>query len=169
MSLSARRLRSLAAPLLFTFAAALSLSFAVGATEAAAQDGIVKAQLEAKGVKFEVDSDGDFKCVFRLDSGRTQVVWVRSKVAEYGSVKVREIWSPGFRADTDDFPAIVANQLLTNSNTVKLGGWVKQGKNAVFVVKIPGDASADQLVNGITAAVESADALELALTGKDDL
>lgn len=150
---------------------ALPLALALSAYSgvAAAQDGIVKAQLEAKGVKFEVDSDGDFKCVFRLASGRTQVVWVRSKVAEYGGVKVREIWSPGYRSDTPDFPAIIANQLLTSSNSVKLGGWVKQGQNAVFVVKIPGDASADQLVSGINAAVESADALELALTGKDDL
>ena len=147
---------------------ALPLAFALSST-AAAQDGIVKAQLEAKGVKFEVDADGDFKCVFRLESGRTQVVWVRYKVAEYGAIKVREIWSPGYRADTADFPAIIANQLLTSSNGVKLGGWVKQGQNAVFVVKIPGDGSADQLVSGITAAVESADALELALTGKDDL
>jgi hypothetical protein len=147
---------------------ALPLALALSST-AAAQDGIVKAQLEAKGVKFEVDADGDFKCVFRLESGRTQVVWVRSKVAEYGAIKVREIWSPGYRADTADFPAIIANQLLTSSNGVKLGGWVKQGQNAVFVVKIPGDGSADQLVSGITAAVESADALELALTGKDDL
>ena len=169
MSRSARRLRSVSAPLFLSFALLFGVSFTLGATEAAAADGIVKARLEAKGVKFEVDADGDFKCVFRLDSGRTQVVWVRSNVAEYGAVKVREIWSPGYLADTDDFPAIVANQLLPNSNTVKLGGWVTQGRSAVFVVKIPGDASADQLVNGITAAVESADALELALTGKDDL
>ncbi len=137
---------------------------------AATPDGIVKAQLEAKGVKFEVDSDGDFKCIYEVGSaGRTQVVFVRSTTAQLGQVKVREIWSPGYISATDDFPAMIANMLLTKSNEVKLGGWVKQGKNAMFVVKVAADASADQLIDGITAAIESADAVELALTGKDDL
>ncbi len=156
---------------MFLRAAVLS-AFATLSTAAVAAtpDGIVKAQLEAKGVKFEVDADGDFKCIYAVGTtGRTQVVFVRSMSANYGSVKVREIWSPGYQSETEDFPALIANQLLAKSHTVKLGGWVKQGRNAVFVVKIPADASADQLIDGIGAAVESADAIELALTGKDDL
>lgn len=150
-------------------AATLLLAALPGAALAGSPDGIVKAQLEAKGVKFEVDGDGDFKAVWNVGSGRTQVVFVRSVTAAYGTVKVREIWSPGYVSAADDFPSMVANQLLKASNEVKLGGWVKQGKNAMFVVKIPADASAEQLLDGIQAAIESADQMELALTGKDDL
>ena len=156
-------------PRLVRFAPLFALLLSASAAAGGPPDGVVKAQLESKGVKFEVDADGDFKCIYALEGGRTQMVWVRSTVASYGALRVREIWSPGYRSDVDEFPAIIANQLLTRSNTVKLGGWVKQGKNAVFVVKIPADASADQLVNAISAAVDSADAIELALTGKDDL
>lgn len=97
------------------------------------------------------------------------MVFVRSVTTEFGHFRVREIWSPGYSSDTDDFPLLIANMLLTKSNEVKLGGWVKQGRRAMFVVKVPADASADQLVDGINAAVNAADTLELALTGKDDL
>lgn len=152
-------------PLLLAAFASLPLAASAGTP-----DGIVKAQLEAKGITFEVDGDGDFKCIFEVGStGRTQVVFVRSSTATFGTLKVREIWSPGYVGTTDEFPAMIANQLLQKSNEVKLGGWVKQGKNAMFVVKLPADASAEQLLDGVQAAVESADAFELAITGKDDL
>lgn len=43
----------------------LALTLGLPATSfAGTPDGIVKAQLEAKGVKFEVDVDGDFKLVY---------------------------------------------------------------------------------------------------------
>lgn len=139
------------------------------AAATAAPDPLIGKQLKGLGYSHEVDEDDDYRLVFELDEGRTQLVYVRSAVEEYGNVSVREIWSPGYTADTDSLPAALANRLLEESNQAKLGGWVKQARTAMFVVKIPGDADAAQLADAIEAATRSADALELDLTGKDEL
>ena len=134
-------------------------------------DPAIKAQLEALDYKYEIDEDGDFKLVFEIgDEGRSQIVYVLSQVENYGELEVREIWSPAYTSPTEQFPAMIANRLLEASNQAKLGGWVKQGKNAVFVIKIPADASKEVLDDATTAAMELADEMENELTpGQDEL
>lgn len=134
-------------------------------------DPAIKAQLEALDYKYEIDEDGDFKLVFEVgEDGRSQIVYVLSQVESYGELEVREIWSPAYSSPTEQFPAVIANRLLEASNRAKLGGWVKQGKNAVFVVKIPADASKEVLDDATTAAMELADEMENELTpGQDEL
>lgn len=134
-------------------------------------DPSIKAQLEALDYKYEIDEDGDFKLVFEIgDEGRSQIVYVLSQVENYGELEVREIWSPAYTSPTEQFPAMIANRLLEASNQAKLGGWVKQGKNAVFVIKIPADASKEVLDDATTAAMELADEMENELTpGQDEL
>lgn len=152
----------------------LALSAPLRAQEAA-QDAIadagIKAQLEALEYEFEVDDDNDFKLVFEVgDEDRSQIVYVRSPVETYGAHAVREIWSPGYTSLTEEFPAAIANRLLYASGSAKLGGWVKQGKSAVFVVKIAADASKEELAGAMDSAVTLADEMEAELTpGKDDL
>lgn len=102
------------------------------------------------------------------DAERSQIVYVRSPVESYGSHKVREIWSPGYRSSTDAFPANVANRLLEDSNDSKLGSWVKQNRYAIFVVKIDADANAEELDDAMSAAMRSADTMEIELTGGED-
>ena len=136
---------------------------------AADHDAIIKAQLEAKGTPFEIDDDGDFRIVVNLGNDRTQLVWVRSVVEETDHQRVREIWSPGYQGKLDSFPASVANELLEDSHERKLGGWVKQERVAMFVIKIPADANADVLDESIDLAATTADEVELELTGGDDL
>lgn len=136
---------------------------------ARAADPHVARQLEALGYTFEVDEDGDYKMVFTLAEGRTQVVFVRSPVEAYGTLRVREIWSPGLSVDGNAFPAAVANRLLSDSNEAKIGAWVKQGGIAMYVVKIDAAASTEQLSDAIAAAIDTADRLEQELTlGKDE-
>lgn len=134
-------------------------------------DPAIKAQLDALDYKYEIDEDGDFKLVFEIgDEGRSQIVYVLSQVENYGELQVREIWSPAYTSPTEQFPAVIANRLLEASNRAKLGGWVKQGKNAVFVVKIPADASKEVLDDATTAAMDLADEMENELTpGQDEL
>lgn len=133
-------------------------------------DPLVERHLEQLNYNYEVDEDGDYKLVFELDGGRSQLVYVRSPVEEFGTHRVREIWSPGYRSDTEQFSAKVANRLLEATQDNKLGAWAKQGHFAVFVVKLPSDASAQALEDAIDAAVRSADEMENELTpGKDDL
>ena len=136
---------------------------------AADHDSVIKAQREAEGTPFQIDDDGDFQIVVNLGNGRTQLVWVRSVVEETNHQRVREIWSPGYQSQVSNFPASVANQLLEDGHSRKLGGWVKQGNTAMFVVKIPADANANVLDESIDLAATTADEVEQDLTGKDDL
>lgn len=129
----------------------------------------VKAKLEAKGTPFTVDEDGDFSILVDIGEGRTQQVWVLAKYESGDRLKIREIWSPGFESDADVFPEELANDLLERSNQLKLGSWVKQGRTAMLVAKIPAHASADELDEAIDLTAATADALELELTGRDDL
>ena len=157
-------------------AAALALALSVPTQAQEKRDGSVadagiKAQLTALEYEYEVDEDNDFKLVFAVGDGkRSQIVYVRSPVETYGTHAVREIWSPGYASASDEFPGPVANRLLEASSEAKLGGWVKQGRNAVFVVKIGADAGKEELDDAIDLAVSLADEMEAELTpGKDDL
>lgn len=149
-----------------TALALLALSTSALAAEA---DPSIARQLDQLNYTYEVDADGDYQMVFDLDEGRTQLVYVRSAIENYGSLSVREIWSPGFQVKSGDFPVAVANRLLADSNKAIAGGWVRQGETAMFVVKIDAKATTDQLSDAIDAAIKTADKLEQELTlGADE-
>ncbi len=150
-----------------TLLAPLLLGAAFSA-QASTPDPAVAKALDALGYPYEVDEDGDYKMVFDVDNDRTQLVFVRSAVEDYGSHRIREIWSPGYNAPADQFTAEVANRLLEDAQDAKLGGWVKQKHLAMFVVKIDADADGPVLADAIEAATHTADAMELALTGQDE-
>lgn len=159
-----------------TFPTALALAFAfvllVVASPALAgdPDPAVKAQLDSLGVKYDVDSDGDYKVTFDLGKGRSQIVWIRSKTESYASLKVREIWSPGYKYSGTELPVKIANRLLEHSHGLILGGWTKQKQFAMLAVKIPVSATPKQLRDAAEAAADAADEIEQELTpGKDDL
>lgn len=152
----------------FAASTAFVLAFSTPAHAAGTADPVVKAQLESKSIEFTIDKDGDFKITRDTRNGRTQLAYVRSVVNTYGTLKIREIWSPGYKGDSNDLPSLIANSLLDKNHEVKLGAWEAQSNYAVFVVKIPADANADQLVDAIELAVSTADELEEELTGKKD-
>lgn len=135
-------------------------------------DPAVSEQLDQLGYKYDVDSEGDYRLTFGVDEdedGRSQLVFVRSPVETYGAHKVREVWSPGYLSDADEFPAKVANRLLAATQDSKLGAWAKQGRYAVFVVKLSANATASELDDAVEAALRSADEMEAELTpGKDE-
>ena len=131
-------------------------------------DRAVGRELDSLEYTYEVDEDGDYRLVFNMGDDRTQLVFVRSSVETYGSHHIREIWSPGYKSPGPQFPALVANRLLEDSQDSKLGSWVKQSDIAMFVVKIDANAKADVLSDAIDAAIKSADAIELELTSQDE-
>ncbi|WP_313341813.1 hypothetical protein [Stenotrophomonas sp.] len=149
-------------------ATALLLTATIFGAHAATPDKAVGRVLDTLKYPYEVDEDGDYKMVFDLDDGRTQLVFVRSTVEEYGKHKIREIWSPGYNAPGKQFPAAVANRLLEDSQDAKLGAWVKQDQLAMFVVKVDATAGADALSDAIDAAMRTADAMEAELTETDE-
>ncbi len=139
-----------------------------GTALAGEPDAAVGRLLDSLEYKYEIDDDGDYRMVFDMEGDRTQLVFVRSSVETYGTHRIREIWSPGYKSASAQLPALVANRLLEDSNDSKLGSWVKQGDMAMFVVKIDANAKADVLSDAIDAAIKSADAIELELTAKDE-
>ena len=107
----------------------------------ATPDPQIKRQLEELKYEFEVDEDGDYKLVFDVGGStekRSQLVYVRTPVESYGTLRVREIWSPGYKSTDKDFPASVANRLLDGHPGQQAGAWAKQDEYAVFVVKLAG-------------------------------
>jgi hypothetical protein len=157
----------------FALTCALGLALLAGsaaAKDAPKADPKVKAQLDAAGVKFEVDEEGDYKMVFEMDDKRTQIVFLRAPVETFGQRRIREIWAPAYKAEgSNGIPADVANRLLDATMANKIGAWAKEGDVAVFVVKIDADATGEVLRETIEAAADTADAMENELTpGKDD-
>jgi len=149
-------------------ATALLLAATVSGAHAATPDPGVGRVLDTLTYPYEIDEDGDYKLLFDVEGDRTQLVFVRSTVEEYGKHRIREIWSPGYNAPGKQFSAAIANRLLEDSQDAKLGAWVKQDQLAMFVVKVDANASADALGDAIDAAMNTADAMELELTGTDE-
>ena len=150
------------------FALLLAVAAAAAPSFAAEPDKAIGRHLDKLGYPYEIDEDGDYRMVFDVEGDRTQMVYVRSSVEDFGTHNIREIWSPAYNAKTKQFPVAVANRLLEDSQDAKMGGWVKQDTTAMFVVKIDADATADQLSDAIDAAIRTADAMELELTKKDE-
>jgi hypothetical protein len=148
----------------------LGLSLAGAAAAADRADPLVKKHLETAGTPFTIDDDNDFDITVDLGDGRTQKVFVLSDVNSVDGLEVRELWSAGYRApDGKTIPVSVANRLLEHSNEVILGSWVKQsGGHGIFVIKIPADASSEDLDTAIDAVAANADKLEKEFTGDKD-
>lgn len=148
---------------------ALGCALASPAFAATKADPLVKRHLEAKATPYELDEDNDYRVLVDMGDGRTQQVYVLSTTNRVDGINVREIWSTGYQAlEKGMIPAKVANRLLEHSHEVILGSWVKQDDYAVFVIKIPADASADQLDSAIDSAASTADELEKEFTGDMD-
>lgn len=149
-------------------AAALLLAITATGGHAAEADKAVGRALDKLEYTYEVDEDGDYKMVFDMDDGRSQLAFVRSTVEEFGKHKIREIWSPAYNSPGKQFPAAVANRLLEDSQDAKMGAWVKQDQLAMFVVKVDANATPEALSDAIDAAIRTADAMELELTEQDE-
>ena len=156
-----------------SFSLALCLAFAACLAAPAAQAGTpdpaLKALLDKEKIKYEIDSDGDYKVTFDLGGGRSQLVWIRSSTETYGSLKVREVWSPGYKLN-GELSAKIGNRLLEHSHSMILGGWTKQKTYVMFVVKILASATPQQVRDAAEAAADAADDMEQELTpGTDEL
>lgn len=151
-------------PVALALALVAALAGVSGAHAADADPAIAK-QLKALGYEYEVDEDGDYKLLMATGDNdeRSQIVYIRSTVETYGKHRVRELWSYAYRSPSDSLSAVVANRLLDASNALIIGSWAKQERSAVYVAKIPADASTELLEDAISAAAVSADAMEVEL------
>lgn len=119
-------------------------------------------------ITYSIDEDGDFRVVFDLGEGRSQLAYIISDTSDYEGLEIREIWSVGYQSEEGPFPADVANLLLEDTFTRKLGGWARDEGMAVYIVRLDADADADELINSLLLALYVADEVEESLTGDKD-
>ncbi len=152
-------------------AAALSAVLMILAAGPAAADASVAKRLDARGVKYELDADGDYKVTYNYASeGRSQLVFVSGDTQSVAGFTVREVFSPAARVAADGVDGAAAARLLAESRSNKLGAWELAGDVLYFVIKLPDDMTAAQLEAAMDIAAETADDMEIEFSGdRDDL
>lgn len=148
-------------------AAAFSASAMVGEDTPKADERVRKA-LTTVGLKYEVDSDGDFRLAFEMDGDRSQILFVNSNVSRYRNIEVREVWAVAAKADEDGFPKRVLAKVLEDNAMTKLGAWQVVRDKLIFRCDVGANADADTLKSVIIFVSEKADEMEKEITGKDD-
>jgi hypothetical protein len=152
----------------------LTIPPARGAEPAAALapslDTRVKTALTEGRLEYAVD-EGDFRLVYEVGDGRSQVVWVASKTARVTRLEFSDVWSLAFRG-TGQVPPEMAKRLLTENARMVLGAWqVNQAPDrflVVYLAQIPADADAASLQEVVEAVAVSADRMEKGFTGGDE-
>lgn len=133
---------------------------------ALAADASVETRLDARGIKYEVDADGDYKVTYSYKSeGRTQLVFVSGRTESVGGFKVREVFAPAAKSGINGAKAI---ELMGESRTNKIGSWELQGTVLYFVIKVPDSINASELESAMDIAAQTADNKEIELSGDED-
>lgn len=173
--------------LCFLFIVPLAAAQTHGESSAPAADPRVKAALDQIGYKYELDKNSDYKLtpIQTEQTGtsadnkpiwRSQLVYVNSNTEKYGSLEIREVLAPAFLSN-GPLSAEVANRLLRENNTVKLGSWrvvvINSGPNAgkylaMFAAQINANSDPESLRLTIKSVVLIADRMEKELTNADD-
>lgn len=157
---------------------AMLAASALNTAVAGKPDPAIGKKLEAQGLKYEVDDDGDYKLLFAVEGDRSQIVWVRSPVETLGSLRIREILSIAGKSPKPETPeqiissAVAATAALMSSNRQKLGGWVLKGSDDnqafYYVAQVPADIDADDLEIVVRAVAKEADAFEVVIEAFND-
>lgn len=148
--------------------AALVLSTLPG-SRAMAEDAAVASRLDARGIKYEVDEDGDYRVTYNYaEEGRTQLVFVSGRTESIGGFRVREVFAPAAWVDKDGIDGARALALLGDSRRQKLGAWEIGGDAVYFVIKLPDNVDAAQLEAAMDIAAEIADNKEIEFSGDRD-
>lgn len=132
-------------------------------------DPIVAQRLDAKKTPYTVDEDGDYRILVNVKDDRSQLVWVRSVAHETDEQKIREIWTYGLRSEDRSIPTHIANKMLSENMDLIVGAWARQEGNAILIIKVPADASADTLDEAIDLSATIGDRMEKELVTGDDL
>jgi hypothetical protein len=133
-------------------------------------DARVERLLKEATAEYSVDADGDFRFVYDIGGGRSQVVWIPSGTSDFGSLEIRQIWSIAHRS-RGPLPADLANRLLDRNGAVILGAWLTEQAGdevgVIFAVQVAAETDAPTLRSAIHAVATTADAMEKELTGED--
>ena len=135
----------------------------------ASADTSVATRLDQRGLKYERDVDGDYKVTYNYASeGRSQLVFVSGGTESVEGFVIREVFSPAATLQQDGIDGAKALELLADSHTNKLGSWEVDGDVLYFVIKLPDGVDAAQLEAAMNIAAETADNMEIKLSGDAD-
>ena len=134
-------------------------------------DSRVQALLEQLELKYDIDTDGDFRVGFELEDGRTQLAFIRSETTQFGKFDIREVFSVAHISD-GPLDAELANALLIYNAHVKLGSWrVERQKDnkcvVAFAVQIAANTDATSLYTAVRLVIDTADNVERKLDKED--
>ncbi|MCU0795220.1 MAG: YbjN domain-containing protein [Akkermansiaceae bacterium] len=159
-------MKTIALPLL------AALFIGSGTALAEGEDPVVKAALDQLGYKYDIKENGDFHLTFTVEDDRTQLMVIRSLTQDYQGYKVRQVYSMAYKAPekTGKIPTPILKSLLMENSTSKMGAWEidTEGTAAYYTVRLAADAKPEAIDAAINAVINSADAMEKKLTGKDD-
>jgi hypothetical protein len=151
------------------FARAVLLLSTLVAFQTAVADASVAARLDARGVQYTVDEDGDYRVTYSYaDEGRTQLAYVSGRTEAIGGFQVREVFAPAAFVDRDGVDGTRALALLEESHTHKIGAWEIGGNVLYYVIKLSDGVDAAQLEAALDIAAEMADNKEIELSGDRD-
>ncbi len=139
------------------------------ATPALAQDASVAERLDSEALNYEVDGDGDYKLLFTYgQEGRSQLAFVSGSTQTVSGLTIREVFSPAGYLAKDGITGRKALELLAGSSEMKLGAWETRGDVLYFVIKVLDSATSSELSNMIAIAAETADNMEIEISGDRD-
>jgi hypothetical protein len=133
----------------------------------------IKSQLENLGIKFQITDTGNFKLIFDMGKGRTQMVIINSNTYEYGGMEIREITSIAAIVDSkNEFNQSNLLSLLELNETYKLGAWQINGGTSPYILqyalRISANSTQSVLNDLIRLAARIADEMEQKLTNEDE-
>ena len=132
-------------------------------------DASVAARLDARGIQYVVDEDGDYKVTYNYaDEGRTQLVFVSGATESIDGFRIREVFAPAAWVDRDRVDGERALALLRESRGQKIGAWEIAGDVLYYVVKVPDGIDAAQLESVMNIAAGTADNKEIEFSGDLD-
>jgi hypothetical protein len=156
---------TIAVPMLGTIAPS-----AIAAEAEPQPDSRIKDALDKLGLKYEVTKSGNYKVIFSVQNGRTQVVTIVSKTEKVEGLEIREIISPAY-VTKGDVNAMISNQLLKDSFRRKLGAWsilrTDSESFAFFTARVDANQAAADLKTSLLLTVYAADEMEKSLTQED--
>src|SRR5690606_36782990 len=130
---------------------------AVAATPSVAE------RLQALGLDYVIDEDGDYRITISYPRDkRRQLVFVGGRTASLGEFAVREVFAPAAPVAHLD-PGRALELLEANR-----GAWAADPEMLYFVIRLPDTVDAAELGIAIQVAAEMADDMEIALSGGED-
>jgi hypothetical protein len=144
----------------------------VAAQDKVKSDPRVASALSDLGLKYKVNSKGNFVVTYNQGKGRSQEVFVMSGTETYNNVEIREIWSnAGAFASEPELSTL--EDLMTESGKNKIGGWAleKQDDGSTllyYTVKFPAATANEAFQMILEFVADVADARELELFDADD-